>query len=60
MTSENTDRASEAARQKAERENEIARALKARFVHAGAHSGARELCRILIRYRLRQLEGGSA
>jgi hypothetical protein len=35
----------------------VARALEARFAHAGAHSGARELCRILIRYRLQQLEG---
>ncbi|MDR2625565.1 MAG: hypothetical protein LBC37_04460 [Zoogloeaceae bacterium] len=35
--------------------DEIARVLQARFVHAGAHSGARELCRILIQYRLRQL-----
>lgn len=37
--------------------NEIAHALKARFAHAGTHPGARELCRILIHYRLRQLEG---
>ncbi|MDR3158687.1 MAG: hypothetical protein LBU11_06685 [Zoogloeaceae bacterium] len=51
MSDRNT---SQAARQKAK--TGIARVLEARFAHAGAHSGARELCRILIQYRLRQLE----
>jgi hypothetical protein len=37
-------------------EEDIARVLKARFAHAGTHSGIQELCRILIHYRLRQQE----
>ena len=58
MTSGETNPATSATEPRGE--DDIARVLAARFAHAGEHSGVRELCRIVIRYRLRQRESENA
>jgi hypothetical protein len=58
VTDKHTDPATLVTRQKTA--DAIVRALKARFAHTGAHSGAQELYRILVHYRCRQLADDSA